>query len=113
VGGGSITYAGTLLVPPTKVWETGSWTGLADWHAEMPNYYATAARMLGVIENNIIGPADCLLQKAADAATVGHTFYRTNVAIFEAADNAGRGRTVKDPFFGGDGPDRTTCIACG
>jgi cholesterol oxidase len=113
VGGGSITYAGTLLVPPGKVWETGSWTGLADWNEEMPKHYATAARMLGVVENNIIGPADCLLQRAAEAAAVNRTFYRTNVAIFEAADEEGRGRTVHDPFFAGEGPDRTTCIACG
>ena len=28
VGGGSITYACTLLPPPEKVWEAGSWTGL-------------------------------------------------------------------------------------
>src|SRR5277367_4312013 len=25
VGGGSITYAATLLVPPDKIWGTGSW----------------------------------------------------------------------------------------
>ncbi|MGO9435543.1 MAG: FAD-binding protein, partial [Terracidiphilus sp.] len=31
VGGGSITYACTLLQPPEKVWGAGSWTGLADW----------------------------------------------------------------------------------
>src|ERR1700687_181914 len=30
VGGGSITYAGTLLPPPDKVWQNGSWAGLAD-----------------------------------------------------------------------------------
>ena len=27
VGGGSITYAGTLLPPPEKVWAGGSWRG--------------------------------------------------------------------------------------
>lgn len=113
VGGGSITYAGTLLVPPDKVWETGSWTGLADWKVEMPQHYATAARMLGVTQNKILGPADSLLEKAAQTAQVGHTFYRTNVAILEAPDDAGRGTTVCDPFFGGEGPERTTCIACG
>src|SRR5512142_381926 len=66
VGGGSITYAGTLLVPPEKVWQTGSWTGLADWPAEMPRHYSTATHMLGVTENKILGPADYLLRKAAE-----------------------------------------------
>ena len=30
VGGGSITFASTLLPPPEKVWDKGSWTGLSD-----------------------------------------------------------------------------------
>jgi cholesterol oxidase len=113
VGGGSITYAGTLLVPPDKVWESGSWAGLADWKSEMPQHYATASRMLGVIENRILGPADLLLKKAAETAGVGHTFYRTNVAILQGDESTPRGAIVPDPFFGGDGPERTTCTACG
>ena len=68
VGGGSITYAATLLRPPTKVWEMGSWAGLADWKAEMPGHYRTASQMLGVTANNILGPADELLRKTADSA---------------------------------------------
>ena len=34
-------------------------------------------RMLGVAENRILGPADRILKRAADAAGVGDTFYRT------------------------------------
>jgi len=86
VGGGSITYACTLLPPPEKVWEAGSWTGLADWKTEMPQHYETAERMLGVTENRILGPADHLLKKAAEAAGSGHTFYRMNVGIFQPAE---------------------------
>jgi cholesterol oxidase len=112
VGGGSITYASTLLPPPEKVWDSGSWVGLADWKAEMPQHYETAARMLGVTENTILGPADHLLQRAAEATGVGHTFYCTKVGIFHAADGV-PGQTFPDPFFGGEGPERSTCIACG
>ncbi len=112
VGGGSITYASTLLPPGEKVWESGSWTGLSDWKTEMPRHYATAARMLGVTENKILGPADHLLQRAAEASGVKHTFYCTKVGIFQAADKM-PGQTFPDPFFGGDGPERSTCIACG
>jgi cholesterol oxidase len=113
VGGGSITYAGTLLRPPNKVWEMGSWAGLADWTAEMPRHYRTASEMLGVTANRIIGPADKLLQKTADAVGIGHTFYHTTVGIFQPADGQQGGETVPDPFFGGEGPSRTTCTACG
>jgi len=113
VGGGSITYACTLLAPPEKVWEAGSWTGLSDWKAEMPRYYEIAARMLGVTENRILGPADLLLKKAAEASGTGHTFYCTKVGIFQAAEGELGGQTYPDPFFAGDGPERTTCVACG
>jgi len=113
VGGGSITYAATLLQPPEKIWDSGSWAGLADWKAEMPPHYATATRMLGVTVNKILGPADHLLQRAAEAAGCGDTFYRTHVAIFQPAEGAPGGQTFADPYFGGEGPDRTTCTACG
>ena len=113
VGGGSITYACTLLRPPDKVWDSGSWKDLADWKSEMPQHYDTASRMLGVIENRILGPADRLLQRVADAVGVGDTFYRTHVAILQSPEGEPGGTTVPDPFFGGEGPERTTCIGCG
>jgi cholesterol oxidase len=113
VGGGSITYACTLLPPPKKVWAKGSWSGLADWNAEMPRHYETASRMLGVTENRILGPADHLLKRAAEAAGIGHTFYCTNVGIFQAAEGEPGNQTFADPFFGGEGPARTTCTSCG
>ncbi len=113
VGGGSITYACTLLRPPDKVWESGSWAGLSDWQSEMPQHYNTASRMLGVTENRILGPADKLLKRVAEDAGAGNTFYRTSVGIFQAAEGEKSGETVPDPFFGGEGPERTTCIGCG
>ena len=113
VGGGSITYAGTLLSPPNKVWEAGSWAGLTNWKAEIPEHYQTAARMLGVTENRILGPADRLLQRTGEVAGSGQTFYHTRVGIFEANEGQSANQTFPDPFFGGAGPPRTTCTACG
>ena len=113
VGGGSITYACTLLPPPEKVWIAGSWTGLSDWKTEMPRHYETAARMLGVTENRILGPADLLLKKAAETSGAGQTFYCTKVGIFEPGFGEQGGTTFPDPYFGGEGPARTTCIGCG
>jgi len=113
VGGGSITYACTLLPPPEKVWQAASWTGLSDWKSEMPVHYETAGRMLGIVENRILGPADLLLKKAAEATGSGQTFYCTKVGIFQPAAGEAGGKTFPDPYFGGEGPSRTTCIACG
>jgi cholesterol oxidase len=113
VGGGSITYACTLLMPPQKVWSSGSWTGLADWQSEMPHYYETAGHMLGATENTILGPADLLLKQTAEAVGVGNTVYRTKVGIFQAAEGKAGNETFADPYFSGKGPQRTTCIGCG
>lgn len=113
VGGGSITYAATLLAPPDKVWEAGSWAGLADWKSEMSPHYQTAARILGVTQNRILGPADRLLQRTGEADGSSPTFYPTQVGIFEPRDAESPNQTVPDPFFGGEGPARTTCTACG
>ena len=44
VGGGSITYGGTLLVPPDSVWAEGTWVGLADWKRVLPAHFDTAKR---------------------------------------------------------------------
>jgi len=113
VGGGSITYANTLGRPKDLVWDSGSWAGLADWKAEMPRHFDAAERMLGVIENHVLGPADRILQRGADAAGVGATFYRTRVAAFQGPEGDPGGVTVADPYFDGEGPDRTTCTGCG
>lgn len=112
VGGGSITYAATLLKPPATVWNSGTWAGLTDWTTCMPQHYATAELMLGITENRILGPADHLLKKTAEAVGCGQTFYRTRTGIFQA-DNMQPGQFVNDPFFSKQGPPRTTCVACG
>jgi len=113
VGGGSITYACTLLRPPDKVWDNGYWAGLTDWKTEMPPHYDRASRMLGITENKILGPADLLLKRGAEDMGIGNTFYRTQVGIFQSPNGEPGGQTFPDPYFGGEGPARTTCNACG
>lgn len=110
VGGGSITYANTLLSPPQRIWQSGSWQGLADWEADMPAHYAAARRMLGVTENRILGDADHLLRRAAEAQGCGDTFYKTDVAVY-FGDKPGQAHP--DPYFDGEGPPRSSCIGCG
>lgn len=110
VGGGSITYANTMLVPPDSVWGEGSWQGLANWRAEMPAHYETARHMLGVTENRILGDADHMLQKIGKLSGVGDSFYKTDVAVY-FGDKPGEPHP--DPYFGGEGPPRSSCIGCG
>src|SRR5437899_1001809 len=41
------------------------------------------------------------------------SFYKTDVAVFFGDEGDAGGKTYADPFFGGDGPARTSCIGCG
>lgn len=113
VGGGSITYAQTLLVPPNSVWEEGGWKGIADWQHEMPAHYDRARKMLGVTVNKRPGPADAKLKEMADAIGVGDSFYYTDVGVFFGKEGDKPGTEYADPYFDGAGPQRNSCIGCG
>jgi cholesterol oxidase len=110
VGGGSLGYANTLYVPPPRFFQDGQWGDLADWAAELAPHYAEAQRMLGVVETPNDDPADQLLKELGEHLGVGDTYRKTPVGIFFGEQP---GATVPDPFFGGEGPDRTGCMQCG
>ncbi len=110
VGGGSLVYANTLLVPPPPFFRDPQWAALsADWQAEMAPYYDRAQRMLGAVKNPIFGPADRVLLDVAKEMGTADTFKTTDVGVFFGKS----GETVPDPYFAGKGPDRTGCIRCG
>ncbi len=66
-------------------------------------HYAEAQRMLGVVQNPHDDPADQLLRELGEELGVGDTYKKTPVGMFFGEP----GKTVPDPFFGGEGPDRT------
>ncbi|CAH0178465.1 Cholesterol oxidase [Microbacterium oxydans] len=110
VGGGSLNYANTLYQPGTAFFEDPQWHGLADWERELTPHYATAKRMLGVVEHYPhTGPVERIMAGAASDLGVGGTFRHAPVGVWFGKP----GERVADPFFGGDGPDRTGCTLCG
>jgi cholesterol oxidase len=109
VGGGSLGYANTLYVPPSEFFEDPQWADLEDWEATLAPHYAEAQRMLGVVVHDNDDPADQLLREFGEQLGVGDTYRKTPVGIFFGEP----GRTVSDPYFGGEGPDRTGCMQCG
>lgn len=112
VGGGSITYGNTLLVPPDSVWQQGSWAGLQDWSRLMPAHFATASRMLGVTTNRLPGPADERLREMAAQAGLSARYRLTDVGVYFGADGE-TGKVAADPYFAGKGPERVSCTGCG
>ena len=109
VGGGSLVYANTLLVPKADAWKDPSWRDLADWQTVLAPHYRTAQRMLGVAANPKLFAADEALRQYARRIGQEQSFAPTDVAIFFGEP----GKTVPDPYFNGEGPPRAGCTHCG
>ncbi|HTJ46791.1 MAG TPA: FAD-dependent oxidoreductase [Kofleriaceae bacterium] len=109
VGGGSLVYANTLPVPTDKFFRASSWAHLADWKRELEPHYATAQRMLGATTNPVETRGDRVLAEIARDLGRSEHHHPTEVAVYFGKP----GVRVKDPYFGGEGPDRSGCIHCG
>ncbi|HET8937805.1 MAG TPA: GMC family oxidoreductase [Polyangiales bacterium] len=109
VGGGSLTYANTLPIPKSTFFKSPAWSGLADWESELLPHYETARRMLGAAPTDFLSPADALLKELAEERGTPEAFEKPHVSVFMGKP----GETVPDPYFGGEGPERTGCVRCG
>lgn len=113
VGGGSLVYANTLYEPLPAFYSDPQWSHITDWRDELAPYYDQAKRMLGVVENPLRTPSDEVMEKVAEEMGVADTFHPTPVGVFFGGAGTQPGETVADPYFGGAGPDRSACVACG
>ena len=109
VGGGSLGYANVLEVPTDETFATSAWNQNVKWGEVLRQHYETAKKMLGVSRNPKLWKADLLLKEMAEERGMGHTFRATDVGAYFGES----GVTVRDPFFGGEGPDRAGCQHCG
>lgn len=109
VGGGSLTYANTLPIPKGSFFNSPTWGALADWERELTPHYQTARRMLGAAPTDFLSPADELLRELAAERGTPEGFEKPYVGVFMGSP----GKRVPDPYFGGEGPDRTGCTRCG
>ncbi len=109
VGGGSLAYAATLYRAPPAYFRHPQWAGLDDWEARLAPHYDTAERMLGCTAPPFDSEADAMLKELGEHLGCASTFQKTRVGIYFGE----AGREVADPYFGGEGPERTGCIRCG
>jgi cholesterol oxidase len=110
VGGGSLVYANTLYRPPERFFRDPQWASLDDdWHGELRPHYDTAERMLGASPIPFDDAGDEVLQQLAETIGVSDTHGKPLVSVTFGEP----GENVGDPYFGGEGPDRTACIRCG
>ena len=113
VGGGSLVYANTLYEPLEPFYVDPQWSHITDWRAELEPFYDQAKRMLGVVENPLRTPSDDVMEQVAEEMGAADTFHPTPVGVFFGGPETPPGTEVDDPYFGGAGPRRRTCIACG
>jgi cholesterol oxidase len=109
VGGGSLVYANTLPIPKSTFFKSGSWGKLLDWENELAPYYTEALRMLGAAKTPKMFDGDLGLKKVARKLNKEAKFATTNVAVYFGEENV----TKPDPYFNGEGPERTGCNYCG
>ncbi len=109
VGGGSVVYAMTLYTPPDRFFQDPQWAGMDDWKTRLAPHFETAQRMLGVTDVRKDDRSDQWLREYGEEIGVGATYRKTRVGAYLDTP----GKTVSDPYFGGEGPDRTGCTQCG
>ncbi len=108
VGGGSLVYANTLLVPPKEAFENNRWPD-EKWRERLTPFYNNAKKMLGAGQAQYLGETDDFLRKYAQKIGREHTFRPVDVGVYFGTP----GKTEPDPYFDGKGPKRTGCILCG
>ncbi|MGF0227070.1 FAD-dependent oxidoreductase [Dietzia natronolimnaea] len=116
VGGGSLNYANTLYKPTSPFFKDRQWGHITDWEDELTPFYDQGRRMLGVVTNPTHTHSDEVMKSVARDMGAEDTFVYTPVGVFFGEKTGGEGKpgeTVRDPYFGGAGPDRTACIECG
>ena len=113
VGGGSLMYANVLMRPDDEIFKNPTWKHLQDWKSILQPHYDIAERMLGVTPNTRQWAADGILKQIATELGVQSTFQPTRVGVFFGGAQDTDGQEIQDPYFGGKGPARNTCIHCG
>ncbi len=110
VGGGSLVYANTLYRPTERYFKDPQWSDITDWKSELTPWYDQAERMLGVQANPYFTNSDKAMREIAEEMGVGNTFTMAPLGVHFG--NKPR-EIVADPYFGGVGPDRVSCLQCG
>ncbi len=114
VGGGSQVYANVHLIPEDEVFSSPAWSKTrSDWKDTLAPYYSLAQRMLGTTHNEYTNIADDTLREVAEEMGYGDSFKTVDTGVFFPQSEGKFGQSFKDPYFNGDGPERSTCKLCG
>ena len=108
VGGGSLVYANTHLIPSDKAFKDPKWPD-ENWKIKLKPFYELAQKMLGTVPSNGYAVTDEILKECAEELGQSESFKKVNVGVYFGKP----GEEVSDPYFDGKGPSRKGCILCG
>ena len=110
VGGGSLVYGGVLYRAKKEFFD-GPTSGArsATGSTCCAPHYDTAERMLGAAPVPFDSVHQQWIREMGRHFGTEDTVTRAPTGVFFGEP----GKTVADPYFGGDGPDRTGCTRCG
>ena len=106
VGGGSLVYANTLMEPLEPFYK-GIPLQHLDWKIILRPYFIKAKQMLGVTRAKNNYADDIILKEVADELGVSNSFKGVDVGVYYNED-----KSLRDPYFDGEGPLRSPCIEC-
>lgn len=108
VGGGSLVYANTHMMPKENFYTNKLWSHFKDWKSVLTPYFERAKFMLGTTQYKKDNAEDLVLKEVAEEMGYGHTFKSVDgVGVYLGPTNI-----ETDPYFKGLGPARKGCTEC-
>lgn len=108
VGGGSLVYANTHMMPPDTFFKNPIWSGLKDWKSVLAPFYSKALFMLGSEKYEKENAEDLVLKDIAREMGRESTYGRVDYVGVYLGDS----KKEVDPYFKGLGPLRKGCTEC-
>ena len=108
VGGGSLVYANTHMMPKDSFYTNPIWSHHKDWKSALTPFYEKAKFMLGSEKFTKEYEEDKILKSVADDMGQGASYDRVDYVGVYLGDT----KKEKDPYFKGLGPLRKGCIEC-
>lgn len=108
VGGGSLVYANTHMVPESTFYEDSAWSRFGPWKELLKPYYQKARRMLGSAEYNKEYFEDQAFKELAKKMGDESKYRAVDWVGIYFSEN----QQARDPYFNGLGPLRKPCIEC-
>lgn len=108
VGGGSLVYANTHMMPKETFYTHPIWSSFKDWKSVLAPYYERARFMLGSERYGKEFEEDRVLKSVAEDMGRGSSYGRVDYVGVYHGDTT----RATDPYFKGLGPLRKGCTEC-